>query len=125
MKKKEPFLPSLKKKGFMEAAMNLGIQTLDHKDPYRNHGLKMKLMAPTRNSDSTKLFKMIKTTDGEQFNRPIGREIDVFDQVLVKYFGNPDRSVIKPKRDENGDFAAPSKTETKKWTPNNFIAGQI
>lgn len=83
-------------------------------------------MAPTRNNDSTKLFKMINTSDGgEQFNKPIGREIDVFDKALEKYFNNPDRSVIKPKRDENGEFVTPAKTEVKKWNPNDFHMSQI
>ena len=105
----------------MEESLNLGIQTLDHKDPFRSYGMKQRLMAPTRNNDSTKLFKMINTSDGgEQFNKPIGREIDVFDKALEKYFNNPDRSVIKPKRDENGEFATPAKTEVKKWNPNDF-----
>jgi hypothetical protein len=43
----------------------------------------------------------------------------------MKYFNNPERSVIKPKRNENGEYMSHAKTEVKKWNPNDFTLSQI
>ena len=103
----------------MEDALNLGTLTVDHGDPFRNFSLKEKLMQPARNQDSSKLFKNLKTSEGDFFIRPIGREIDKFDHLLVKFYGNPDRNALRPIVDENGDFTSPPKIDGK-WTHNAF-----
>jgi hypothetical protein len=39
---------------------------------------------------------------------------------LVKYFQNPERSSIKPRRNEDGEYGTPTKTVLKNWNHNDF-----
>lgn len=115
MKKRTPFLPSLKQKGQLEDK----VTAIDKGETFRDDRVKQALIHPDRVKDRSKKFALTTTCDGDIFTKEAGREIDQFDEHLMKYFNTQERGTIKPGKDEKGMSMAAMKVSNV-WAPNNF-----
>jgi hypothetical protein len=65
---------------------------MDKGDAFRDDRVRKRLLEPARNSEKGIKFNLNTTApSGKFFNYESGREIDNFDEVLKKYYTNPDR----------------------------------
>lgn len=93
MAKKQPFLPSLHTRGFLQIENAVSI---DNGLPYLPAREKDALMFPKRTTDFSKLFTPTRTSDcGDYFTKPapVGQEFDQYDEVLRKYMTSRERGI--------------------------------
>ena len=121
MSKKTAFLPSLKQKPLLAGE----ITSMDKGDPYRDDRIRKQLLQPARNSEKGIKFNLNTTAPtGKFFKTESGREIDKFDNILKKYYTNPDRLQSRPFKDVNGETTQQA-IVSRKWVPNNFCPDKI
>ena len=56
--------------------------SIDRDTKYYDGRDKESLLFPSKVKDYSKLFRLQKTSDGSYFTKPIGREIDKYDEVM-------------------------------------------
>lgn len=67
--------------------------SLDKGTSYTEGRHREKLLWPEKVTDYSKVFGLQKTCDGSFFSKPVGREIDQFDEVMAKYMNTRERGV--------------------------------
>ena len=90
MSKKQPFFPTLYTRGFLQTE---NLTSFDNGLPYLDGRDKESLLFPNKVKDYSKTFGLQKTCDGNFFTKPIGQEIDRYDEVMVKFMKTQDRGL--------------------------------
>ena len=90
MSKLKMFFPSLNTKGFLQVEP---MTSLDKGTLYMEGFTRDRLLWPEKVTNYSKVFGLQKTCDGSYFSKPIGREIDQFDEVMAKYMSTRERGV--------------------------------
>jgi len=98
MKKKVAFLPSVHQKGFLQD----GVKNLDDGVAYMSHREKEALMFPDKVKEKKK-FNLVDTKMTGYIGKPVGQEMDTYDQTMLKYIKSRERGAIKPIVQANGD----------------------
>jgi hypothetical protein len=102
MTKAKPFFPTLNTKGYLQKEP---MTSFEKGLPYTEGREKESLLFPTRAKDYSKLFGLQKTCDGNFFSKPVGREIDQFDEVMQKYLTSTDRGLVAPKKGDTWGYS--------------------
>jgi hypothetical protein len=76
---------------------------MDKGDDYRDHRVREALIHPQKVKDFSRKFNLNSTCDGSHFIKESGREVDVFDPALSKYYNCSERGITKPMADEQGN----------------------
>ena len=86
MKKKEPFLPSLKLRGYFENAQAL----VPIHGPNMDYRDREALIFPDRIKERSRKWKL-QPSASRFFTKPAGREVDVFDASKLRYYLNENK----------------------------------
>jgi hypothetical protein len=119
MKKRASFLPSLNQTGEFNR-----VSSMDKGDDYRDHRVREALIHPMKVKDFSRKFNLNSTCGGDSFIKEAGREIDLFDPGLSKYYNCSERGIKKPIPDENGKTFFTQKSELT-WSPPKFAPNLI
>lgn len=81
MSKKVPFLPSLHQRGQLEG----GVTSIDKSVGYLDDRDKTALIAPDRAKERKSKFALVTTQNLGYIDRPVGQEMDTYDEEMKKY----------------------------------------
>lgn len=124
MSKKVPFLPSLHQKGELQN----GITSVDKGVGYMDDRDKVALIQPARAVERKTKFNLVSTQKLGFIDRPVGQEMDTYDEEMKKYMRKNDRGQIRPVKDRNGGQSLKVAASTMHipgtngtWKPNDFF----
>jgi len=127
MSKKVPFLPSLHTKGQLEE----GVTSVDKSVKYKDDRDKLKLICPDRTMNIKDKFNLVSTQNTGLIGRPVGQELDTYDEKMLWFMTKHERGLIRPIKDEEGQTLKVA-AETMHlpgtkgvWTPNSFYGKVI
>jgi len=120
MVKKEPFLPSIHEKEHFE-----GFKSKEVGEKYIDSRQKFELLFPERAFEKKKKFVRPKAASN-YFQRPIGQELDSYDEPLKKAMTSYDRDIVISKTKVRDEATGKWRLETRverghaKWQANSF-----
>ena len=98
---------------------------MDKGDDFRDHRVREALIHPAKVKDYSRKFHLNSTSPcGSHFSKESGREIDVFDPALSKFYNCSERGITKPVPDEHGNTFFTQKSEFT-WAPPNFSPDEL
>jgi len=123
MKKKDPFLNTVKKKGFFQKETDI----VPVHEPARDYREREALIFPDKVKNNSKKWEY-QGHRLDYFNKMAGREIDEFDDEKVKFFNEPTRTLGATKvtvTKHNPDGTIAKEVQSVKWNATKFRLDEI